>query len=518
MELENSELHIQYEKWLRRKRRLRLLLLAVLPLVAAATASYILYGHSTDHSEPAQAGSGPVAPKITAVETIVPSRQMMPAITDVQGIVGQAPEIPITLPQVSKVLEVRVKQGQRVKAGEVIAVVEPLVNAAPNAPNTLGNTLQSARIAQTQVAAAQNNLSSLQNAANIQADRVTKAQSNLEDARERLKQATALRDSAAAEVEKLRPALEEKRTLHEQGVISDNDLKAAENEFQLKQTELKTAETSIEDAESSIKAAEEELAAERKALDRAKAALKRATSNVQAGTEALNKYRKQIKEASTAPAAAQGGGARMPVSSQYDGMVLEVKARPGMLLTPAMTVVIIKVTGIAVVTADISQAEVAKLKKGMNAMVRLPKDGKELPAQVEGTGISPTSAPGMAQLMLSVRDAEGKLKPDMKVTARLMLGQAPMLAVPSDAIVSKAQGGPCVWVVEDGAAKLRKVTIMHQNAQAAAISEGIEPDDIVIVRTSARLRDGMRVRTTGSQFKVPEQKAETFGQQARPFP
>ena len=64
--------------------------------------------------------------------------------------------------------------------------------------------------------------------------------------------------------------------------------------------------------------------------------------------------------------------------------------------------------------------------------------------------------------------------------------------VPTSALLRNVDGWS-VFVIEDGAAKLRPVTIGRRGARAVQILEGVEPGEALVVHPSDRVRDGTKV-------------------------
>ena len=52
----------------------------------------------------------------------------------------------------------------------------------------------------------------------------------------------------------------------------------------------------------------------------------------------------------------------------------------------------------------------------------------------------------------------------------------------------------CAFIVEDGRAKQRAVSVGHRNAQEAEIISGLEPGETVIRHPANQIEDGVRVK------------------------
>lgn len=91
------------------------------------------------------------------------------------------------------------------------------------------------------------------------------------------------------------------------------------------------------------------------------------------------------------------------------------------------------------------------------------------------------------------QSAQAGLGHGFRVEARIIVWEDDdALVVPSSALFRDGQNWS-VFLVEDGIAKQRPVTIGHNNGIQAQVVNGLEPGDRVILYPASGLRDGMRV-------------------------
>lgn len=121
--------------------------------------------------------------------------------------------------------------------------------------------------------------------------------------------------------------------------------------------------------------------------------------------------------------------------------------------------------------------------------------GTRLPGQI--SAIVPVSDPqARAFLVRVVVDASDiNLLPGTSATAVIGLndGQGQKLIIPRDALLLHPDGGYSVFVVNDGVAERRQVTIGQQSQSGVSILEGINLDDQVVIRGNEVLRDQQTV-------------------------
>ena len=86
--------------------------------------------------------------------------------------------------------------------------------------------------------------------------------------------------------------------------------------------------------------------------------------------------------------------------------------------------------------------------------------------------------------------------------------QSNAILVPSDALYFESGDSSYVYVVENGAAVRRNVTVGLYDNETTAITGGLDVGDEVITTWSAGLRDGVPVQVAGD---TAAQTAETAG-------
>jgi membrane fusion protein (multidrug efflux system) len=91
-----------------------------------------------------------------------------------------------------------------------------------------------------------------------------------------------------------------------------------------------------------------------------------------------------------------------------------------------------------------------------------------------------------------VPNPKGLLKPGMFLTTRLSRGAVDALLVPEQALVPE-QGDMFVFVVRDGSAEKRKVSIGQRRVGDVQVIEGLTAGELVVTEGTQKLRDGAPV-------------------------
>jgi len=111
--------------------------------------------------------------------------------------------------------------------------------------------------------------------------------------------------------------------------------------------------------------------------------------------------------------------------------------------------------------------------------------------------IFPATEAGTRQVTveLELQDPPPAVKPGFLARATLVTERmADGLLVPDTAVLRGSEVALYVYVVENGGARVRGVTVGARVAGRALISEGLSPGDEVVVEGTARLRDGAPVQ------------------------
>jgi multidrug efflux system membrane fusion protein len=101
---------------------------------------------------------------------------------------------------------------------------------------------------------------------------------------------------------------------------------------------------------------------------------------------------------------------------------------------------------------------------------------------------------GTIKLKATFPNADHKLWPGGFVSVKLKVDTAQDAVVVPPAAVQRGPQGPYVYVVAaDDTASRRPVTIGHEDAQVSIVSDGLEPDETVVVDGASRLTDHSKV-------------------------
>lgn len=217
--------------------------------------------------------------------------------------------------------------------------------------------------------------------------------------------------------------------------------------------------------------AESNTAAEQR-LEAARAAFNRAESEMLAARAALDDRR---------------------IEAPFAGKLGLIDVDPGAYISPQN--VIAPLSDLSVVHVDIALPEryFDRVTRGKAVELTLPAYPDrtfEGVVTVRAAGVDASSR--SFDVRAEVDNSEGRLVGGMFARTRLVLDTGEGLAIDDDAIISEGSA-TYVFVVEDGQASRREVTAGQSLGALTEITEGLQPDDRVVVSGWNALRDGAPV-------------------------
>ena len=142
----------------------------------------------------------------------------------------------------------------------------------------------------------------------------------------------------------------------------------------------------------------------------------------------------------------------------------------------------------------VPQGETFGLKPGVDAVVRVPEDpSHSFPGKVTRT--ADALQPGTRTLLteIDIPNPNGTLQPGTYCEVELHIPrETPAALVPAEAIIFN-RNELQVAVVEDGVARIRKVSVARDLGTSVEVRDGVKPGDVVILNPSVGLVDGSRV-------------------------
>ncbi len=143
----------------------------------------------------------------------------------------------------------------------------------------------------------------------------------------------------------------------------------------------------------------------------------------------------------------------------------------------------------------VPQDQAFGLSPGVDAVVHVPEiPDRTFPGKV--TRIADALQPGTRTLLaeIDIPNPDGVLTPGIYCTIELRIPRkTPGLSVPADAIIFNRDGLQ-VAVVENGLARIRKISVARDLGTEVEARDGVRPGDQVILNPSVDLVDGSKVQ------------------------
>jgi HlyD family secretion protein len=350
------------------------------------------------------------------------------------------------------VQDVLVKEGDRVKAGQVLIKLDTAELARDLQREEANLALQRANLARTRAAA--------------------RPQEVAQD-RASLKQAETAYNNAKAKYDR-------SRTLYDQGAVAKEALEAAYAEY----IAAETAYTS--------------------ARQRLSLRLEGDTAENKRAAEA------QVRQAEVAVDLAREQLARAEVKASMDGVVLSLAAEKGKHVTVGAGLAVIGDTGRLQVKADISESDSGRLAVGQPVKITaaaLPEE--EFAGEVTRVGaaaVTRTKNSGEqteVRVTVSITKFNEKLKPGYTVDLTITTASKnKALVIPYEAVTEKNKRKE-VFVVDKGRAVKKPVTTGMGNELYLTVEKGLKAGDKVVVNPPDKLKDGAAVKETPYEAAKP---------------
>jgi RND family efflux transporter MFP subunit len=207
------------------------------------------------------------------------------------------------------------------------------------------------------------------------------------------------------------------------------------------------------------------------------------------------------------------------VRAPFDGVVIKKRAEVGETVSPFGVAGQATREGGAIATiadlrelevqTEVSETSVAKLRRGMPAAVKLQAyPDTELEGKVREIFPSADRAKAIVEVRVSILKPSADVKPEMTASvtfhepaaATVASSDAPASAavvVPKRA-VSQRGGQASVWIVTNGVATSRVVTLGADRLDQVEVTNGLAPGEAVILNAPTTLTDRGRVRVKGA--------------------
>ncbi len=218
-----------------------------------------------------------------------------------------------------------------------------------------------------------------------------------------------------------------------------------------------------------------------------------------------------VDEAAAKLALAQAKLDECLLKAPFAGVITQVFVRPGDLATPRAPLLKMMDPSSLVVRAGLPESCAAHIRKGTEAVVRLDAyPRKTFSARIER--VYPR-----LEWDSRTRITEAKIIEPVELIPRLFARVSvrgrvadDAVVVPDAAIVTTPRGQKVVYVVKEGKASMRNVTIGLEQGQRVQITDGVRAGEMVVIAGNLNLKDGAKVQL-GKAAPAPATKKAPGG-------
>lgn len=226
-------------------------------------------------------------------------------------------------------------------------------------------------------------------------------------------------------------------------------------------------------------------------FDEASAKLKLARANYEMALARRRQLAARIAQAEQALQAAGVTRGYSQIAAPFAGIVTEKTVEPGNLAAPGRPLLTIEREGAWRLEVSVEESRLSAIRTGQATTVKLDALDRTLEGRV--SEIVP-AVDAAARAFLVKIDLPGipQLRSGLFGRAHFTLGRRQALAVPTAAVVERGQL-VSVFVVDEGQARARLVTLGRSANGQVEVLSGLNPGDHVIFPLPAGLADGARV-------------------------
>jgi len=192
------------------------------------------------------------------------------------------------------------------------------------------------------------------------------------------------------------------------------------------------------------------------------------------------------------------------IAARLSGYIDKRRVDPGALVSPTTPLCDIVKTDPAKVVINVPENDVPLLEVGRPTVVKVGRGSIEYEGEIERIAPTVDVATRTTVTEIAVPNAEGKLRPGMYADVLLVVREkSDALIVPEQALV-RGNGQTNVLRVEDGVAHACRVTVGILGEGWAEVLDGLQENDVVIVKGQYLVRDGERVRYASDEELTAE--------------
>jgi RND family efflux transporter MFP subunit len=232
-------------------------------------------------------------------------------------------------------------------------------------------------------------------------------------------------------------------------------------------------------------------------FDDIKARFRQAQASLNQSEDMLKAATQRVGQAEAALASARFSSADAAVKAPFDGIVTAKMVEVGDLAAPGRLLLSLEKDGGHRVDIRLPEAYVGSVRPGEKTSVRI---GGTLPPPFEGVidVVAPAADPDSRSFLVKVRlPSRGDLRSGMFARVEVNVGESPLMAIPSSAVVRQGQLTGLFVVTPENTARFRLIrTGRNMGEDKVEVLSGLPDGTRFVVNPSPELLDGSRVEAS----------------------
>lgn len=178
------------------------------------------------------------------------------------------------------------------------------------------------------------------------------------------------------------------------------------------------------------------------------------------------------------------------VASRFSGTVVSREVRPGQYVGSGQELLRLADTRRTRLLVQVSDKDIADINEGNQASVAIPSTGEELSGVVRRVYPQGDLQRGLFTVEVELPGNGGRIGAYAEVTFRVRPFTGVLVAAEA---VTEREGAAYLFVVEEGVAHRRQVTVAEEYGDRVAIAEGLEAGERYVAGRVQGLREGRTV-------------------------
>lgn len=186
------------------------------------------------------------------------------------------------------------------------------------------------------------------------------------------------------------------------------------------------------------------------------------------------------------------------ITAPIDGVVSERMVRAGNMVNTSDAVFMVTAMEPLQAILNVPERELARLRSGQPARLQVDAlPGEIFTGRVDRISPVVDAASGTFRVTIALEGHGGRLRPGMFGRFQIVYDRRDGAVLVPVAAVMNEDGRQSVFVVSDGEAQRRAITVGHRNNGEFEVRDGLEAGERVVVIGQASLRSGAEVQVIG---------------------